>query len=30
MFRLTEDEWANLKSQNATSSWGGWSFDFGG
>jgi len=23
MFRLTEDEWANLKSQNATSSWGG-------
>jgi transposase-like protein len=23
MFRLTEDEWANLKSQNAISSWGG-------
>ena len=23
MFQLTEEEWANLKSQNATSSWGG-------
>jgi len=23
MFQLTEDEWENLKSQNATSSWGG-------
>ena len=23
MFQLTQDEWQNLKSQNATSSWGG-------
>ena len=23
MFKLTREEWANLKSQNATSSWGG-------
>ena len=23
MFRLTQEEWMNLKSQNATSSWGG-------
>ncbi len=23
MFRLTKEEWTNLKSQNATSSWGG-------
>lgn len=23
MFKLTKDEWENLKSQNATSSWGG-------
>ncbi len=23
MFRLTKDEWADLKSQNATSNWGG-------
>ena len=23
MFQLTEEEWENLKSQNATSSWGG-------
>lgn len=23
MFQLTKEEWANLKSQNATSSWGG-------
>ena len=23
MFRLTEEEWVNLMSQNATSSWGG-------
>jgi len=23
MFQLTEDEWSNLKSQSATSSWGG-------
>jgi hypothetical protein len=23
MFQLTSDEWENLKSQNATSSWGG-------
>ena len=23
MFRLTDEEWTNLKSQNVTSSWGG-------